>query len=170
MALVAQGDLENALGAPIVAAIFDDDQDGVADAAPIQACCDWAEEECNAVLRTLGPANLQLPVANPSKQLKFIATDFALVYATRRRPDLLKAMGQKSWTDFYDVVTKKMERYAKEGQRFGADVGAAQVAAALPSGNAAPPGALAASPIDFSSGDCGSGCLNNDWIRKEGCR
>lgn len=48
MPYFTQADLENALGVQIVKAIFDDDNDGVADAAPVAACCAYGSAECDS--------------------------------------------------------------------------------------------------------------------------
>ncbi len=164
MAYLVQADLEDALGINTVTAIFDDDQDGVADARPIQACIDYATAECDAFLRTLAGVTATL-TAVPA-DVKFAALDFAVAYAMRRRPDVARAMGEASWAAYYKAAIEKMERFASEAQRFSGLVGPAQVAAALPD-TAPPPEGLGASLVDFGApSDCGPELV---WWRKEGC-
>ena len=115
MAYIAQSDLENALGKSIVKAIFDDDGDGAPEPAAIAACCDYASSECDSFLR--GQYGVTFPISSPPAELKFAAVDFACAYAARRRPDVVRAMGEKSWTDFREAAVEKMKRFAASLQR-----------------------------------------------------
>ena len=115
MAYCNQTDLENALGIPVVKAIFDDNQDGTADAAPIAACLAYGTSECDSFLR--GVYNVTFPINPVPDELKFAAVDFCCAYATRRRPDVVRAMGEQPWTVFRDSAVDKMKRYGKSMQR-----------------------------------------------------
>jgi hypothetical protein len=110
-----QTDLENALGIPIVKAIFDDDLDGVADPAPIAACIAYGTAEADSFLR--GNYDITFPVNPVPPELKFAALDFGCVYAMRRRPDVVRAMGEQPWTTFQQAAVDKMKRYLKATQR-----------------------------------------------------
>ena len=115
MPYFAQADLENALGKNTVAAIFDDDGDTVADAAPVAACLAYGTSECDSFLR----ANyaVTFPINPVPDELKFAAVDFGCAYAVRRRPDVTRAMGEKSWDAFRDAAIEKMKRFADSMQR-----------------------------------------------------
>jgi phage gp36-like protein len=129
-----QTDLENALGKQIVKAIFDDDMDGTADAAPLAACLAYGTAECDSFLA--GTYDIELPVASVPDVLKFAAVDFCVAYATRRRPDVVKAMGAQPWTTFRDDALEKMKRFAKSIQRLPEDTGTpANVGAEVRSGD-----------------------------------
>lgn len=110
MVYIAQADVENALGKNVVKAIFDDDQDGVVDGAPMTACVNYASAQVDAFLA--GTYDITLPIAAPDDIVKFAAVDFACAYATRRRPDLVRAMNEKSWTDFRDAAIANMKLFA----------------------------------------------------------
>lgn len=168
MGYVSEADLVDALGQSAVDAIFDDNGDGIAEPRAIQSCLAYGDTETDAVLRALAPSGTALPLVVIPHDVKLRALDFALVYAMRRRPELVTAMGGKSWIEFLESTQKRLELYAKESLRWSSGVGAAQTASALPSDEASPPGALGASDIAFGRNDGGC-CVNNEWIRKEGC-
>lgn len=133
-----QTDLENALGIQIVKSIFDDDMDGTVDAAPLAACLAYGTAEADSFLA--GTYDITLPVADPPDALKFAALDFCLVYATRRRPDVVKAMGEQPWTTFQSSAIEKMKRYGKSIQRLPEDTGTpANVGAEVRSGDSRAP-------------------------------
>ncbi len=115
MAYCDQTDLQNALGINIIKSIFDDDMDGVADAAPVAACLAYGTAECDSYLR--GVYETTFPISPVPDELKFIALDFCCVYAMRRRPDVVKAMGEQPWTAFQTAAVEKMKRFVKSMQR-----------------------------------------------------
>lgn len=117
-AYFAQADLENALGIPVVKAIFDDNQDGDADGAPIAACIAASSAECDSFLR--GTYAVTFPISPVPDELKYAAVDFGCAYATRRRPDLVQAMGEKPWTSFREAAIEKMKAYASGLERLPA--------------------------------------------------
>lgn len=114
MAFITKTDLENALGVHNVSAIFDDDSDGVPDAAPIAACLEYACAECNSFLEK--EYSLTLTTSNVPTLIKYAAIDFACAYAVRRRPDLTKAMGEEPWQRFLDAACAKMKRISAAEQ------------------------------------------------------
>lgn len=115
MSYIAQVDLENALGKNTVAAVFDDTGSGLVSTSAVAACLAYASAEVDAFLA--GPYDVVLPLVNPPDVVKFAAVDFACAYASRRRPDLMRAMNEKSWTDFRDAAVAKMTLYAKAVER-----------------------------------------------------
>jgi phage gp36-like protein len=115
MAYIAQSDVENALGVNVVRAIFDDDLDGAVDAAPMTACLAYASSQVDAFLA--GNYAITLPIASPPDVVKFAAVDFACAYATRRKPDVVNAMGEKSWTEFHDAAIANMKLFASALER-----------------------------------------------------
>jgi len=113
-----QADLENALGASIVASIFDDDHDGVADAEPLAACLLNGEVECEAFLSTVyDETKLEAWRTETPRALKFAAVDFACAYAARRRPDIVRAMGEEPWTAFRNAAEAKLTAFIKAQRR-----------------------------------------------------
>lgn len=110
MAYITQADIENALGVNVVQAIFDDNIDGAVDTAPMTACLAYASSQVDAFLA--GNYAVTLPIASPPDVVKFAAVDFACAYATRRKPDVVQAMGEKSWTDFHDAALANMKLYS----------------------------------------------------------
>ena len=138
MAYCNQTDLENALGIQIIKSIFDDDMDGVADAAPIAACLAYGAAECDSFLR--GIYDITFPITPVPDELKFAAVDFCCMYAMRRRPDIVKVMGEQPWTVFRDSAVEKMKRYAKSMQRLPDTTGTPKnVGAEVRSGDPAAP-------------------------------
>lgn len=115
MAYITQADLENALGVNVLQAIFDDDGDGVVDTKPITACLGYASAQVDAFL--VGTYDITLPIASPPDVVKYAAVDFACAYATRRRPDVVRAMGEKSWSDFNDAAVANMKMFASALKR-----------------------------------------------------
>lgn len=124
MAYITQQDLENAMGKAIVDAVFDDDADGVPEAAAIQACCDSATAECNSFIRTIHNKMQTppvLPLSTVPDEVKFAALDFGLAYAARRRPDMMRAMNEEGWKAFRDAGVSKMKSFVEGMQRFPFD-------------------------------------------------
>jgi phage gp36-like protein len=122
MAYITQADLENALGVNVVLAIFDDNADGVVGAAPIAACVAYASAQVDAFLA--GTYAITLPIASPPDVVKFAAVDFACAYAMRRRPDIVRAMSEKSWSDFHEAAVSNMKLYASALERLPVATGA----------------------------------------------
>lgn len=116
----SQSDLEHAMSKGTVKSAFDDDDDGVPDAEPIAACIAFANAECNSFLRAVlvsGSSLISLPLTSVPDEVKFAALDFGIAYATRRKPDVLKAMGAEKWTDFHAAAVARMKRYCESIQR-----------------------------------------------------
>lgn len=116
-------DLEDALGKQTVTAIFDEDNSGQSAERAIDACRAYGTSECNSFLRTThSEDSLPATEADVPDELKFAALDFGCAYAMRRRPELVRAMNEESWTTFRDSALEKMKRYQATLQRLPRDV------------------------------------------------
>lgn len=122
MSYASHADLDHALGASVVKTIFDDDLDGVADANAIVSCLAYADAEVDSFLSGVYPG--PFPIANAPAAIKFAAVDFCCAYAARRRPDLVRAMGEEPWTTYRAAAIAKMENYVKARQRLPESAGA----------------------------------------------
>jgi hypothetical protein len=112
-----QTDLENALGKNIVLAVYDDDHDGVVDTAAMTSCRAYGTSECNSFVRGLHPDVIPMAEVDVPDEMRFAALDFGIAYTMRRRPDLVRAMGEESWTAFRDSAISTMKRYVQAVQR-----------------------------------------------------
>jgi phage gp36-like protein len=110
MPYIVQADLENALGSHVVKTLFCDDNSEVVNVAALAACLAYASAQVDAFLA--GNYAITLPIASPPDIVKFAAVDFACAYAVRRRPEIMSAMGAKSWTDFHDAALANMKLYS----------------------------------------------------------
>jgi hypothetical protein len=115
----SQTDLENALGVAIVKSAYDDDHDGTADVGPVAACIAYGNAECNSFLRNVfvAGAAFTLPLTTVPDEVKFAALEFGIAYTVRRRPDIMRAIGEQTWNVFYDAAVAKMKRYCESVQR-----------------------------------------------------
>jgi phage gp36-like protein len=85
-----QADLENAMGVQFVVGCFDDNGDGVADAAPVAACIARSEGLVDAYLCT----EIVLPLAVPSDRLVVEACiEYSTSFAMDRRPEYARRFG-----------------------------------------------------------------------------
>ena len=121
MAYCTQQDLENALGVQLVRAVYDDDNDGEVDAAPIAACLEYATAECDSFLR--GTYAVPFTATPFPAELRYAALDFACAYTARRRPELAHTLGTDPFKQFYDAATAKMKRFDASEQRLPAASG-----------------------------------------------
>lgn len=115
---ITQTDLEHAITRNTVKAIFDEGDNEV-DAEAMAACIAYATSECNSFLRKVllsGGVKLSLPLSAVPDEVKFAALDFGLAYGARRKPDVAKAMGIASWTEFYKAAAERMKRYCEAEQ------------------------------------------------------
>lgn len=113
MAYITKTDLENALGVQTVKAIFDDDHDGVPEDGPIDACCNSASADVDAVLG--GLYDIPLPLNPVPDIVRYAALDFGVAFAMRRRPEIVEAMNAESWTEFRKAAIEKLKMF---GQAF----------------------------------------------------
>lgn len=115
MSYSTQLDLEHALGVNIVTSIFDDDMDGIVDPATMNSCLAYGDAEVDSFMSTQVPGPFPITPVPPA--LKYAAVDFCCAYAARRRPDLVRAMGEESWEVFRKAAIEKMTRFVKAQQR-----------------------------------------------------
>lgn len=115
MGYFVAADLTNVLGARTVVAAFDDDADGVADTAAVDACIECATAEVDSFL--VGVYQGEIPFTTVPTVIKYAALDFACAYVARRRPDLMRAMGEESWEKFSKAAKEKMRNFIKSEQR-----------------------------------------------------
>lgn len=111
-------DIEDAIGVQTVKAIFDEDASGQASSRALNSCRAYGTSECRSFLRANYPEG-KLPMTEDDvpDELRFAALDFGCTYAMRRRPDLVRAMGEESWTTFLEAAIEKMKRYVAGLQR-----------------------------------------------------
>lgn len=121
-AYISKADLDNALGVNIIIGIFDDDNDGNVDQEPLNACLNFASAQVDGFLA--GTYDIALPIASPPTIVKVAAIDFACAYATRRRPDVVRAMGEEPWTKFQDMAERSMKQFASALKRLPSASGA----------------------------------------------
>lgn len=117
-----QTDLEAALSTAVVKAIYDDDHNGTVDSAPLAACIAYGGAMCDSFLRgaltnPVGTGSIALPLSSVPNEVKFAALDFGIAYTMRRRPDVVKAMGEQPWTIYYEQAVAQMKRYAASLQQ-----------------------------------------------------
>lgn len=115
MSYASQSDLEHALGSQIVRSIFDDDHDGAVDGNAIASCLAYGDAEVDSFLST--QYAYAPPMSPVHSSVKYAAIDFCCAYAARRRPDLVRAMGEESWEVFRKAAIEKMTRFVKAQQR-----------------------------------------------------
>ena len=125
MGYFTQTDLENALSVSIVKSVYDDDRNGAVDAGPMNACIAYGTALCDSFLRKIGQTSgggsaIVLPMTSPPDEVKFASLDFGIAYTIRRRPDIVKAIGEQPWTVFYDQAVEQMKRYVSSMQMVSA--------------------------------------------------
>jgi phage gp36-like protein len=87
---VTEADLSAALGAHVVRALYDDDNSGEPDAAPIASAIARATSVVNSYLRRV----YTLPLEEPVPQIvKSIALDLTIGYAQLRHPEVVRVDG-----------------------------------------------------------------------------
>lgn len=122
MTYASQQDLEHALGAQVVKSIFDDDHDNVIDAGAMASCLAYGDAEVDSFLS--GQYDYTPPMSPAPAAVKYAAVDFCCAYATRRRPDLVRAMGEEPWTEFRKAAVEKMKNFVTARQRLPVSAGA----------------------------------------------
>lgn len=117
-------DLEDAIGVQTVKTLFDETNSGQPTTRPIDACRLSGTTECISFMRAnYAEASIPTQGSTIPDELKFAALDFGIAYAMRRRPDLVRAMGEESWTTFQTSAVDKMKRYIDGTQRVSPTVG-----------------------------------------------
>lgn len=120
-AYLTQTDLENALSPQTILAIFDDNNDGTADATPIAAVIARAEGQVHSYLSRAYPA-LVFPLTGgdaTSAVLKQAALAYAVPYAWQRHPEYMRMVGagENVTAPMLRAADEMMERLC-EGQQF----------------------------------------------------
>jgi hypothetical protein len=105
-------DLEHALSPTTVAAIFDDDGDGVADPAPIAAVIDRAEAMVDSFVVTEQP----VPVRGRDRLLRHAALEFAIAFSFERHPEYVRTFGEAERANRWQRGIELMERIANAVQ------------------------------------------------------
>lgn len=111
-----RADLVHALGAQLVTSTYDDEAGGAgpADLPSIDACIRYGTSQCKTFLLSHNlESSLPQVAADVTDALRFAALDFGITYTMRRKPDVVLALGAKSWTEFLDAAVAQMDRYAK---------------------------------------------------------
>lgn len=117
-------DLEDAIGVQTVKTLFDETNSGQPTTRALNACCLSGTTECISFMRAnYAEASIPAEGATIPDELKFAALDFGIAYAMRRRPDLVRAMGEESWTTFQTSAIDKMKRYLDGTQRVASTTG-----------------------------------------------
>ncbi len=157
---IDRDDLRVALGPQKYTAYFDDDQDGVPEDEIADQVIMRAEARVNRY--AIEAFSGSLPTWDtPPDGFRALAIEYAIVIAESR----VSAVSRDDAERRLEAIDKDMTDVAKglttiEPSQPGQH-------ASLPTTPANPPGALAASLIDFSGEGCG--CTPLDWWRKEGC-
>ena len=94
--LITQQDLADAITAPVIVAIFDDDSDGVPNATAIAAVIAQAEAEVFSYLVGHYPTNPPPSSLITDPLLKRCALDFAIVFSYERHPEYTRTQGETS--------------------------------------------------------------------------
>jgi uncharacterized protein DUF1320 len=94
---IDQSDLEDTIGAQTVVGLFDDNNDGIADAKPVARVIASAEALVNAAIARAFPS-LVLPVTQSpqSELLKEASLMFAIPLSYRRRPEYARTNGESN--------------------------------------------------------------------------
>ena len=100
---IVQSDLEARLGAQRVRDILDDDNNGLADPAPVARILADASAKVAGVLR--GIYDLTVIASAPPEEVKRLALDVAVVYAAQRHPEVVR----RDWQPLLKAVTQDLE-------------------------------------------------------------
>lgn len=113
-----KADLEARLSATIVQQIYDDNNDGTADASPIARLIADASSEVDSFLRPIYPLPLPTPVPNEVKRL---ALDVAEYRAAQRFPEIVR----KNWQELRKVTIEDLNNLRKGVTRLDVPTGQA---------------------------------------------
>lgn len=93
MAAVTQADLENALSPQTVLALFDDNNDGTADPAPIAAVCARATARADSWLAGVYDGPFPLTGTLPAMYTE-LALEYAVAFSFERHPEYVRSFGE----------------------------------------------------------------------------
>ena len=100
---ITQSDLEARISAATVRRIFDDDNDGSADASPVSRVLADASAKVAGYLRTM--YSLDAVAANTPEEVKRLALDVAVAYLAMRNPEYFRADGGR----LLDIAVKELQ-------------------------------------------------------------
>lgn len=159
-AYIQPGDLETALGPARYVAIFDDDNDGVAELAAVNQVILRAETRVNRyAVEAFGRSWPPSPVPD---EFKAMALEYAELLAEGRK----KHLTREEFDERLDALDEDMKDIARGLSSLTA--GQPGMAAALPEDTAPVGGVAGAGLVSFDERE-GTGCTPGDWWRKEGC-
>lgn len=154
MAYLTQTDLNRAIGADLVLRLFDDDNDGTADASTLADVIADADAEVNGYIgRVYSPATL---AADPPATLRRLAVDVAVQLAYLRRPESLNDKGETPWEARYRRALAKLDEIRAGKFRLDVDADPARPANVRGAGLYSSTGAVDATDLGFikdGSGD-----------------
>jgi len=109
------------VGAETVTQLFDDDGDGVADTAPLNACIEDANRLTEARLLHKGFSHVQLSGLAVDATLCRLATEIALGLAGRRRPEWITADGRGRYDAIATAAKADLDLIAQGRLRLAAE-------------------------------------------------
>jgi hypothetical protein len=105
--------LERAISPRTVLALYDDDDDGTADADAIELNIDRAEGEVDSRLLGFGP----MPLTNPADRLAMqAALEFLIAFSFERHPEYVRTFGEGNRLH-YDRAVARCDRIQAARQR-----------------------------------------------------
>lgn len=100
---IAKADIEQRLSAPVVKRIYDDDNDGTADADPVNRLCKDASARVAGFLR--GIYSLDAVAAAPPEEVIRLTLDVAEALAAKRFPRAV----MRDWMPLWKVATDELK-------------------------------------------------------------
>lgn len=158
---IQPSDVETALGTARYLAIFDDDNDGVAEVAAVDQVILRAETRVNRyAIEAYGSA---WPPSPTPPELKAMALEYVELLAEGRKKYLTR--------EEYDERLEALDQDMKDTARGLTTIAVGQpgMSAALPEDTGPVRGVAGAGLVDVGDELEGRGCTPNDWWRKEGC-
>lgn len=112
---INQIDLENALSSATIIQLFDDDDDGVADADAVASVIDRAEAEVESWM--IGDYSFPLNVPT-DRLLKHSALDYAVAFSFERHPEYVRTFGENPrGHERYKRAMERMQRIQSAQQK-----------------------------------------------------
>ena len=108
---ITQADLEARLSVEVVKQILDDDNDGAADATPVDQLCKDASSKVAGYLR--GTYDLDAVATNTPHEVKRLALDVAVAYAAQRHAEYVR----RDWQSLMEQVDKELKALRKAETR-----------------------------------------------------
>lgn len=105
MAILMQADLEARLSVATVRALYDDDQSGDADAAPVAQLLEDAESYVLGAIWGAGGVYVGAVPDPPPAELKRLCLDAAVAYAAQRFPEVVK----RDWQALFEWLKGELK-------------------------------------------------------------